>query len=189
VYTRIIARLGTDQLAAHALALRSLEVAILPGFALGAAATALVGRFLGAGDTQTAEDVAKRVRFFALTALVVMATLQFALAPYIVRAFVDDPEVVDRGTTLLRVFAFALPALGVHSSLAGALRGAGDVRFVLGSMTFTAWCVRVPMAAFTVIVLGLPVTAAWLSAVAEHYARAVLIQWRFARGTWKRMKV
>ena len=68
VYTRIVARLGTDQLAAHSLALRSLEIAILPGFALGTAATALVGQYLGAGRPDMAEDVAKRVRFFALSA-------------------------------------------------------------------------------------------------------------------------
>ena len=42
VYTRIVATLGTEQLAAHSLALRSLEVAILPGFALATAATALL---------------------------------------------------------------------------------------------------------------------------------------------------
>jgi putative MATE family efflux protein len=189
VYTRIIARLGTDQLAAHSLALRSLEIAILPGFALGTAATALVGQYMGAGQPDMAEAVAKRVRLFAFSALCAMAVLQFALAPYIVRAFVDDPEVVDTGARLLRVFAFALPALGVHSSLSGALRGAGDVRFVLGTFTFTAWGIRVPLAAFLVIVLGLSAPFAWLAAVAENWTRAALILRRFAQGRWKQIRV
>lgn len=189
VYTRIIARLGTDQLAAHALALRSLEVAILPGFALGTAATALVGRYLGAGSPDIAEQVAKKARFFAVVVLCTMGVVQFALAPYIVRAFVNDPEVVSTGTKLLRVFAFALPALGIHSSISGALRGAGDVRYVLGTFTFTAWGIRVPVAAFMVIVLGLTVPFAWLAAVSENWVRAGLVSYRFRRGTWKRMKV
>jgi putative MATE family efflux protein len=189
VYTRIIATQGTDQLAAHALALRSLEIAILPGFALGTAATALVGRYLGAGEPAVAEDVAKRVRFFAVSTLLVMAALQFTFAPYIVRAFVDDPDVVATGTTLLRVFAFALPALGIHSSLSGALRGAGDVRFVLATFTFTAWGIRVPMAAFMVVVLGLSVPFAWLAAVTENWVRAMLVLRRFAQGKWKTMRV
>jgi putative MATE family efflux protein len=190
VYTRIVARLGTEQLAAHSLALRSLELAILPGFALGTAATALVGQYLGAGLPDMAEAIAKRVRFFAICLLVTMGVVQFAVAPSVVELFVrDDPEVVETGTTLLRVFAFALPAMGVHASLSGVLRGAGDVRFVLYTFTFTAWGIRVPIAAFMVIVLGLTVPFAWLAAVTENWVRAALVQRRFSRGAWKRLKV
>jgi putative MATE family efflux protein len=189
VYTRIVARLGTDQLAAHSLALRSLELAILPGFALGTAATALVGQYLGAGLPATAEAIAKRIRFFAIAALVTMAVVQFIVAPYVVEAFVRDPEVVATGTKLLRVFAFALPAMAVHSSLSGVLRGAGDVRFVLYTFTLTAWGVRVPIAAFMVIGLGLSVPFAWLAAVTENWVRAALVQRRFQQGKWKHLKV
>jgi putative MATE family efflux protein len=189
VYTRIVARLGTDQLAAHALALRSLEIAILPGFALGTAATALVGQRLGAGLPDVAEEIAKRTRFFAVATLCCMAALQFALAPYIVRLFVDDPDVAKTGARLLRVFAFALPAMGVHASLSGALRGAGDVRFVLGTFTFSAWGIRVPLAGLMVIGLGLTVPFAWLAAVTENWVRAILTTWRFRSGRWKQMRV
>lgn len=188
-YTRIVARLGTEQLAAHSLALRSLELAILPGFALGTAATALVGQYLGAGLPDVAEAIAKRIRLFAIVALVTMAVLQFVLAPYVVELFVDDPDVVATGTTLLRVFAFALPGMAVHSSLSGVLRGAGDVRFVLYTFTFTAWGVRVPVAAFMVIVLGLTVPFAWTAAVAENWVRAALVQRRFQQGKWKSLRV
>lgn len=189
VYTRIIARLGTDQLAAHSLALRSVEVALLPAFALGTAATALVGRYLGAGDPATAEEVAKRTRFFALCALSTMAVVQFAFAPQIVRLFVDEPEVISTGTKLLRVFAFALPALAIHGSLSGALRGAGDVRFVLGTFTVTAWGIRVPLAALLVIGFGLSAPFAWIAALTENWVRAILVLLRFRRGKWKTMKV
>ncbi len=189
VYTRIVARLGTDQLAAHSLALRSLEIAILPGFALATAATALVGQYLGAGRPDLAEEVAKKVRFFAICTLTAMGLLQFILAPHIVRLFVNDPAVVDTGTKLLRVFAFALPAMGVHASLSGALRGAGDVRYVLGTFTVTAWGVRVPMAAFVVIVLGLGAPFAWLAAVLENWVKAGLVLRRFRQGRWKHIRI
>ena len=189
VYTRIVARLGTDQLAAHSLALRSVEMAILPGFALATATTALVSRYLGAGRPDLAEETGKRAVMFALGVLGVMAVVQFTMAPWIVRVFVDDPEVVDTGGKLLRVFAIALPALAVHSSLSGALRGAGDVRFVLGTCTLSAWGIRVPLAALMIIVLGLTAPFAWLAAVAENWTRAVLVVWRFRSGRWKHLRV
>jgi putative MATE family efflux protein len=189
VYTGIVATLGTAQLAAHSLALRSLEVAILPGFALATAATALVSRYLGAGRPDLAHAVAIRCATIGTSVLIVMGVLQFVLAPYIVRAFVDDPEVVSNGTRLLRVFAFALPALGVHSSLSGALRGAGDVRFVLGTFTFTAWGIRVPVAALMAIVLSLSVPFVWLAAVTENWVRAALLLRRFRSGRWQQIRV
>jgi putative MATE family efflux protein len=189
VYTRIVATLGTHQLAAHSLALRSLEIAILPGFALGTAATALVGQALGAGHPDRAEAIARRTAAFAVATLCVMATLQFVLAPHIVRIFSSDPDVVDTGTKLLRVFAFALPGMGLHASLSGALRGAGDVRYVLGTFTFTAWGVRVPTAAFMVLVLGLGAPFAWLGAVLENWTRAILIVQRFRQNRWKSIRV
>jgi len=189
VYTRIVANLGTDQLAAHSLALRSVEMAILPGFALGTAGTALVGQYLGAGRADIAESVAKRVRLFGVSALTTMAVLQFLLAPYVVRIFVDDAAVVDTGTKLLRVFAVALPALGLHSTMSGVLRGAGDVRFVLGTFTFTAWGIRVPLAAAMVLLFGLSAPFAWLAAVAENWTRAALVFRRFQQGRWKTLRV
>ena len=189
IYTRIIAHLGTDQLAAHSLALRSMEIAMLPGFALGTAATTLVGQYLGAQRAQLAEDVAKRVRFFAFCTLSTMAVLQFVLAPYVIRIFVNDPAVIDTGTKLLRVFAFALPGMSIHASLSGALRGAGDVRYVLATFTFTAWGVRVPLAAVMVLLFGLSAPFAWLAAVAENWTRAILVLRRFQQGKWKTIRV
>jgi putative MATE family efflux protein len=188
-YTRIIADLGTQQLAGHAVALRSVEMSVLPGFALATAVTALVGQSLGAGRPDTAEAIARRTMVFGVGTLMTMAVLQFTFAPQIVRMFNDDPEVVDTGTKLLRVFAIALPALGVHSTLSGALRGAGDARYVLGTFTVTAWGVRVPFAALMVLGLGLSAPFAWIAPVLEHWIRAALIVRRFAEGKWKHMKV
>jgi putative MATE family efflux protein len=188
-YTRIIAELGTQQLAAHAVALRSLEVAILPAFALATAVTALTGQSLGAGRPDTAEAIARRTMLFGIGTLMMFGAVQFTFAPQIVRIFNDDPEVVDTGAKLLRVFAIALPALGVHSTLSGALRGAGDVRYVLGTFTVTAWSVRVPVAALMVLGLGLNAPFAWIAPVMEHWTRAVLIVRRFAEGKWKSMRV
>jgi putative MATE family efflux protein len=189
VYTRVVATLGTNQLAAHALALRSLEVAILPAFALGTAATALVGQSLGASEPDRAEEVAKRVRFFAQATLCVMAVVQFVFAPYIVQVFVDDPEVQRLGTQCLRVFSFALPGMATHASLSGALRGAGDVRFVLATFTFSAWCIRVPMAALLALAFGVSVPFVWTAAVTENWVRAGLTTWRFRSGKWKSLRV
>ncbi len=133
--------------------------------------------------------MARRAGLYALAALLAMAALQFAFAPQIVRLFDHDPAVVDIGTKLLRVFAIAMPAMGLQASVSGALRGAGDVRFVLQTTTLTAWCVRVPTAALFVFALGLGAPFAWIGAVFENWIRAAIILRRFFAGRWKTLRV
>ena len=189
LYTRIIASLGTTALAAHQVALRIEGLTFQPGFALGVAATTLVGQALGAKRPDLAEKAAAaagRIAFVFMTAVGV--TLMIFGGP-ITRLFIDDDEVVDIGRKLLLIFGIALPALSISMSLGGALRGAGDTRAVLGIMTIGVWGVRLVPAYFLAIVVGLGVPGAWLAAVMDINTRALLMFLRFRQGRWKRIDV
>lgn len=189
VYSRIITGLGTAAAAAHTISLRALEISQVPGFALGTAGTAMVGQFMGARLPQLAEQAGRMSRNWAVLTMVTLGAVVALFAPWIVRVFVDDPEVVDIGSNCLRVFALAFPLMGVGTALSGALRGAGDVRYVLAVLTVTAWTVRIPAAFLFAVVLGLGAPGAWLGAVAEQNARGMLIWRRFNAGAWKLKEV
>ena len=185
VYTRLVSGLGTAAIAAHTIALRTLELAIAPGFAFGAAATTLVSRFLGARQPAIAERAAIITQIWAIGTMIVLGGLLAIFAPQFVGIFVDDQEVIDIGAKLLRIFAIAFPFMGLHASLGGALRGAGDVRYVLGVITVTAWLVRIPIAIVLTIVFGLGAPGAWIGATTENIVRGGLIWHRFRTGGWK----
>lgn len=189
LYSRIVYSLGTAAVAAHTVALRTLELALVPGFALGAAATTLVSRYLGAGRPDSAERAARSGLVIAVGTMIVMGVFLEAFASQFVSLFVDDPDVVRTGTRLLRVFAIAFPFMGLHASLGGALRGAGDNRYVLGVLTVTAWCVRIPVALLCAFAFGLGAPGAWIGATAENMVRGLIIQRRFGQGQWKQKKV
>ena len=189
IYTRIIASLGTAALAAHQVALRIEGLTFQPGFALGVAATTLVGQALGANRPDLAEKAAisaGRIAFVFMTAMGV--TLMIFGGP-ITRLFINDDEVVDIGRKLLLIFGIALPALSVSLSLGGGLRGAGDTRSVLAIMSVGVWGVRLAPAYLLAVVAGLGVPGAWMAAVMDINTRALLMFLRFRQGRWKRMKV
>ncbi len=188
-YSRVISGLGTAALAAHTLALRALELSIVPGFALGTAATAIVGQCLGAERPDLAERAALEARKWSLVTMLGLGLIMAAFSPQIVAIFVEDEEVVEVGGRLLRIFALALPMMGLGASLSGALRGAGDVRYVFAVLTVTAWLVRIPTAWILAGTFGLGAPGAWVGAVAEQNVRGALIWIRFRGGKWKRMKV
>ena len=185
VYSRVVTGLGSTAQAAHTIALRTLELALVPGFSLGAAATSLVSRYLGARRPDLAERAALVGRAWAIGTMVTMGTLLAIFAPQFVSLFVDDEEVIDTGARLLRIFVIAFPFMGVHASLGGALRGAGDARYVLGVLTVTAWGVRIPVALGLVLVGGFGAAGAWVGAATENIVRALLIYRRFRQGKWK----
>jgi putative MATE family efflux protein len=185
VYSRIVTGLGSAAQAAHAIALRTLELVIVPGFALGAASTSLVSRYLGAGRPDLAERAAILPAIMAVGISLVMGALVAIFAPQFVDVFVDDPDVIHTGTRLLRVFAIAFPFLGLFAALSGGLRGAGEARYVLGVLAITAWGVRVPVALVLVLGAGLGAPGAWAGATVENVVRATIISRRFFQGKWK----
>lgn len=189
IYARIVAGLGTEAYAAHTVALRAEALAIMPGFAFGIAAATLVGQALGAGLPAAAERAAKLCHLYAVIFMVGTGLVLFVAAPQVTRIFTDDPEVIDTGADLLRIFAFALPGLGTSAALAGGLRGAGDTRSVMILYTVCAWFLRIPVAFVFAIPLGLGAPGAWLGSVVDNSVRGLGIWYRFRQGRWKQIDV
>lgn len=189
VYARIVAGLGTATYAAHTVALRAENLAIMPGFAFGIAAATLVGQALGAHRLAAAERAAKLCHFYAMIFMVSTGLVLLVAAPQVTRIFTGDSEVIDIGADLLRIFAFALPGLGTSAALAGGLRGAGDTRVVMALYTACAWFLRIPVAFALAVPLGLGAQGAWLGAVLDNSVRGLVIWYRFRQGRWKKMEV
>lgn len=188
-YTVIISSLGTAAYAAHVVAIRIEDVAFMPGFGLGMAATTLVGQALGAERPDLAERTAHQARLFAM---VIMGTLGFSFflfGPQIMALFIEDADVISQGSAALKVMAFALPLIGIANTLAGGLRGAGDTKWVMWAFMFSMWCIRLPIAYLLSTVIGLGLPGAWVGAGIDMSTRGLLAWWRFAQGTWKSIKV
>ena len=189
LYARIISGLGTTAYAAHTVALRAEMLAIMPGFAFGVAAATLVGQALGAGRPHSAERAARLSHYYAVALMVATGLLLLVLAPQVTRVFTGDPEVIDTGADLLRIFALALPGLGTSAALAGGLRGAGDTRAVLAIYMSSAWLLRLPLAFLFALPLGMGAQGAWLGSVVDNSVRGIAMWLRFRRGKWKDIQV
>jgi putative MATE family efflux protein len=189
IYARIVAGLGTEAYAAHTVALRAEGLAIMPGFAFGIAAATLMGQALGGRRVEAGERAAGICHFYATIFMVCTGLVLLAAAPQVTRIFTDDSEVIDIGSDLLRIFAFALPGLGTSAALGGGLRGAGDTRAVMGIYTVCAWLLRIPVAFVFAIPLGFGAQGAWVGSVVDNSVRGLAIWFRFRQGRWKAIKV
>jgi len=200
-FLSLVNALPTVASAAHGIAIRVEALGFLAGAAFGTAAMSLVGRNLGARDSHQAARSGWASFALGCAAMSGMGVIYFALAPYFFQFFGGDPDVVAAGVPVLRLIAFAMPALAGQIVFLSALRGAGDTRVPVLLNWFGFLGVRIPMAYVLTrsevnlgplgVVAGfdMGLFGAWIAMVADIWVRGLFFVLRFATGRWKRIEV
>lgn len=188
-FLSVVNRLGNDAISAHGVAI----ILEAPGYqsatAFGVAAMTLVGQNLGAGRPDRAAKCAWTALLIGGAFMCLMGAVYAGPAPQLFRLFCPHEHqkpVVEMGVPVLRLVAFAMPALACTTILTAALRGAGDARV---PVLFT-WAgflgARIPLAyLLTSPAVGMGLFGAWLAMFADLYVRGAFFLWRFASGRWK----
>ena len=164
----------------------------MEGFAIGA--QTLVGQARGRGDNSAAALAAKRTVLLAA-----MVAFAFALAALLLRRPVlsvfapSDPALAERflalGSKLFLLMGCWLVLDAVDTVLCGALRGAGDTKFVMLWMTFCAFGVWMPLVWLVSFAGCFTMPALWMTTVAYVAVLFVgsLVRWRCGR--WKAIRL
>ena len=185
----VVTQLGTAAYAGHQLGMQMLMIAWMPGFAFSVAASSLVGQELGRGKPQRAAACTYTAGFIALAIMCSAGVVAFLLPRPLLSTFTSDPDVIDQGLGAVRVGALMQFPLAWYFVFSGALRGAGDTRFVLVALVLSIWLIRLPLAMRLGLTFGLGVTGVWAAMSLDMTSRAILLLLRFRKGAWKRLKV
>lgn len=113
--------------------------AFLPITAFGMAMTTFIGQNLGAGKFERAR---KGARFGVVSSIVLaecIGVLIFLLAPYTVRLFNDDPDVVAVGVRAAHTEALFFFALAMAHGISAVMRGVGKAKIPMYTM-LGFWC-------------------------------------------------
>jgi len=183
VASAVIARIGQASLGAHQIAFQLFFFIALVLDAIAIAGQVIVGRLLGAADTDGAYAAARRMIGWSVLAGGAFSLALLTLAGVLPSAFTDDPAVIERAATIWLLFALMQPICGAVFALDGILIGAGDARFLKWSMVFSALCVFVPIALAS-LAFGWGMVGVWWGLVALMAARLLTCGVRFLRGRW-----
>ncbi len=189
VMATVVTHLGTAAYAGHQLGIQLLSVAFMPGFAFSVASTTLVGQELGRGAPRRAEACVQTACWIALALMCSVGAVAFVAAEPLLRAFTSDPRVVAQGLHAVHACAFMQFPLAWYFVLSGALRGAGDTRFVLLVQAVCIWLVRLPLAHRLALALGLALPGVWAAMIVDMTGRAAFLALRFRGGAWKHLRV
>ncbi|MFE1787393.1 MATE family efflux transporter [Streptomyces sp. NPDC059525] len=182
IATAVAARLGDADIAAHQIALSLWSLLAFALDAIAIAGQAIIGRYLGAGDTGGAQAVCRRMVRWGIGSGVVLGLLVVLARPVFIPLFTADPVVEDALLPALLVVALAQPVCGVVFVLDGVLMGAGDGPYLARAMLLTL-AVFAP-AALLVPVLGGGLTALWWAMTLMMVVRMATLQLRARSGRW-----
>jgi Na+-driven multidrug efflux pump len=201
--------LGAGYLGAHIVTIRIEAFSFQPGFAMGIAAAALAGQYLGAGSPQHAKRAAL-VCTGAACIIMGLAGLLFMFVPRtLVGIFSPQPTHLDVAPQLLFIIGTVQIPFAVAIVLRSAMRGAGDVKVVMWITWLTTYGVRLPLA-YLLSGVTVPIPAAlgggeiphplagwlepslaglWIALSIELVIRAIAFSARFAHGGWAKARV
>ncbi|WP_326589154.1 MATE family efflux transporter [Streptomyces sp. NBC_01294] len=182
IATAVAARLGDADIAAHQILLALWSLLAFALDALAIAGQAIIGRYLGAGDTEGAKAVCRRMVQWGIVSGIVLGLLVILARPVFIPLFTSDPAVEAVMLPALLVVALSQPVSGIVFVLDGVLMGAGDGRYLARAMLLTL-AAFIP-AALLVPVVGGGLTALWWAMTLMMLVRMVTLQLRARSGRW-----
>ena len=182
VITAIITGIGTVAVASNHLAVTAESISYLPASGVAVAGTTLVGQAMGAGRKDLAQRFARMVSWMGVGIMTLGGAVLFLFSTQLIQIFSQDPQVIELGSQVLRIVAFAEPLFGASIVASGALRGAGDSKGPFLISLATMWGVRITLSLILVGSLGL--IGVWLAMAAELCARGLVFMVRLYRGRW-----
>jgi putative MATE family efflux protein len=203
-FLSIVNRLGDTASSAHGIALGWEALAYQSGHAFGTAAMALVGQNLGAGRPAQAARSGWVAFGLGGGVMCLMGAIFYTLAPEMFALFCPHPEqrgIITEGVPVLRLVAFATPAMASMIIFTAALRGAGDTRVPVLFTWIGFLVVRIPLAYVLTLErldlgpLGtwpganLGLLGAWLAMFGDLLVRGGFFLQRFATGRWQSTQV
>ena len=186
VFTAVLARMGTMELAAHQIALKVIAVSFLPGHGVARAACILAGQRVGARRDDAVRHTLVASLSVALSFMGLMALGFVLFHDAITAVFTSDVATADLAGQLLLVAALFQLTDAVAMVTSQVLKGTGDTRFTMFAGITTAWTILLPCAYLFGVVLDGGAVGAWLALVVEIFVLSVILLLRFRSGAWKK---
>jgi MATE family multidrug resistance protein len=176
--TLLAARLGTDAVSAHQIALGLASFSYMGALGVSGATAVRVGRAVGAGESP--RKAGSLGILLGAAVMGVSATIFACFPGPLVATFTPDQGVRALGVTLLLVAAALQLFDGVQCVASGALRGVGDVRFPFLINVVAYYGLGLPVAFFLAFVLDWGPRGLWWGLTCGLVASSVTLAARFS---------
>ena len=181
----LMGRIGTDEVAAHAIALQCASMAFMVPLGLGIAATVRVGTAYGRSDPEGIRKAGWTAFMLGIAFMACSCLLFLTAGPTVVALFLDPH--IDANANAVALAATFLVVAGVFQLVDGAqvvaahaLRGLSDTKVPMVLAILGYWAVGLPIAYILGFVVGWRGIGIWIGLAAGLAFVAVVLVTRFA---------
>ena len=158
--TALVNGFGADAISAYGAAGKVDYLAIMPGLALGAAASVMTGQNIGAGKTERVKQVLKWGIAISFSVLCIVAAMIELLPKQILSIFAGDPQVISIGRGYLRINAIGYCIFSISYITDGFINGHRKTMITMAVAMISLIAVRIPLA-FIMSKTTLGITGIW----------------------------
>jgi len=196
IFIMLIGRLGIAELAATNIALSISAIAFMPSYGTSQGIGVLVGQSLGRKQPQQGRYATVSAIHLLLLYILIVDLLFIFCPQIIVDIFVPEDmaadnyrPVIEKAVTIMRIMACYLLLDALYMAFAGALKGAGDTRYlmfaILGASIF---CFLLPLY-IGIEIFEMGVYFAWGCVLNFVFSLFLLTGFRYRQGKWQSMSV
>ncbi len=195
IFILLIGEIGMMELAASNIAFNINMLAFLPMMGLTIAITILVGQRLGENNEAMAEKTTWSAFHIGSTFFITLGIGYFLIPELFIWPFASQADPVafepigKLATALLQFVAFYCLFDAGNMVFSGALKGAGDTRFVAIASVTLSWLLMLVPSVLSIYFWGGNVYWLWLFVTFYVIGLCGIFYWRFQQGHWKKMRV
>ncbi|MBM7562334.1 MATE family efflux transporter [Fusibacter tunisiensis] len=171
---RAILTYGDDAYAAYQLGLQAESIAYMPAAGFQVAATAYVGRYLGAGDFENAKRYFREILMWAIVMSIIGGGILVFFPNFMLGIMTDDMSLISIGTVYLIYCGLAQVPQNMAGVIGGALRGGGYTKMPMYSAGVGLYLVRVPIALSAAYLFHFSLNVIFLAIALDMTVRLVL---------------
>jgi putative MATE family efflux protein len=176
--------LGEVPTAAHTIANTVESLFYIPGYGMQTAAATLAGNAYGARDSQRTRDLASMFIPIEVILMIITGALLFIFAPPMMGMFSKSQEVIDLGSTVLRMVALSEPFYGFSIIIEGMMLGVGKTKQPFVYNIVGMWGIRIVGTFICTQIFNFGFVAAWACMIAHNLLLFMLFLISYIRGTW-----
>jgi MATE family multidrug resistance protein len=169
-------------------------ISFIPLLGIEIAVTSLVGRYMGAGDPESAHRSAMSGIATGIFYSVVVLFLFLLIPEVLVRVFHPRgqselfEQVVPIAKAMIRLASLYVLAEAVMVAIVGALRGAGDTHFTMMISVAAHWSF-VPLLYIMLHIFSLSIVTGWLALIIVFLMFCGILVLRYRSGKWQNIRV
>lgn len=195
-FIQMLGRLGKLEMAASNIALSIETLSFLPMVGLHIGNSTLVGQAIGKGEPEQGVVATSSALHITLAYMVLVAITFIFFPEPLIRLFraneaspAEYADILELGTMLMRFVAVYCFFDALSLVFSGALKGAGDTRFIMLTIGGLSFAVMIVPIYLVVEVFAAGVYMAWLVLTLYICSLGLAFWLRYRQGSWKKMRV